>query len=75
MSRATRDRVLAVAKELGYEKQGRFIAGAGVIGFVINERTTAPELSSSLEDISGGEVDIDGRVVPGLPSYIFRLYN
>ena len=49
ISQKTRERVLAVAKELGYEKPERPSAGNGVIGFMINELTTSPHLGALFE--------------------------
>ncbi len=49
ISRATRERVLAVAKELGYAKVERSGSGNGVVGFVINELTTSPHAASLIE--------------------------
>ena len=49
VSQKTRERVLAVASELGYEKLGRPSAGSGVIGFMINELTTSPHLGALFE--------------------------
>lgn len=49
ISRATRDRVLAAARDLGYRKQGRSIAGNGVIGFIINELTTTQHAAGLIE--------------------------
>lgn len=49
ISQRTRERVLAVAKELGYKKPERPSAGGGVIGFLINEFTTSPHLGALFE--------------------------
>ena len=49
ISQKTRERVLAVAKELGYQKLKRVSAGSGVIGFMINELTTSPHLGALFE--------------------------
>lgn len=49
ISRITRERVWAVAAELGYEKASRSAGGNGVIGFLINDLTTTPHLGSLLE--------------------------
>ncbi len=49
ISRATRERVVAVAKELGYVKVERSSSGNGVIGFLINELTTSQHVGHLLE--------------------------
>lgn len=49
ISQKTRERVVAVAKELGYQKLKRLSAGSGVIGFIINELTTSPHLGALFE--------------------------
>lgn len=49
ISRATRERVAAVAKELGYVKIERSSSGNGVIGLLINELTTSQHVGSLLE--------------------------
>ena len=49
ISRVTRERVWAVAAELGYRKASRSTAGNGVIGLLINDLTTTQHLGDLLE--------------------------
>lgn len=49
ISQVTRERVLAVAAELGYQKASRSTAANGVIGFLINDLTTTQHLAGLLE--------------------------
>jgi LacI family transcriptional regulator len=49
ISRATRDRVLTAAQELGYDKPDRTAATNGVIGLIINELATSQHATTLIE--------------------------